>query len=224
MDFSRENKKDVVLKEAKSRLDALVAQHYYLTARELDGQDCYLYHRAFSGGLQEFIEAFTFYDYLNQEEFHHWDSYQKKLTYEISDRPVKSVAEVFSAASSKSPPEPPSTKTVVAFIPPLDYILGLADLSGELMRKCINNLGAGDIDGCYKMCNVVRKLYTGLQNIGPNRNKEMSHKAFTLRQSLLKMEMVCYNIHVRGTEVPKHMLVDVLTHEDYGEEDEGFFN
>lgn len=215
----RESKAEAVLKEAENRLGALISQHYMLIARELESQDPYLFHRAFSSGLQEFIEAFTFYDYLKNEEFYHWDKYQKQLTYEISNLPVKSVAEAFSTAGSGLPPEQPSTRQVVAIIPPLDFIFGLADLSGELMRKCINNLGAGDIKGCIKTCNLVRKLYTGFQSIGPT----MSHKSFTLRQSLLKMEMVCYNIHVRGTEVPKHMLADVLTHEEYPE-DEGYYN
>lgn len=46
-----------------------------------------------------------------------------------------------------------------------------------------------------------------------------------LRQSLSKMELVCYNICVRGSEIPKHMLVNVIaaSNDHNTEEDEGFF-
>lgn len=30
-------------------------------------------------------------------------------------------------------------------ITPVDYLLGVADLTGELMRMCINSVGNGDI-------------------------------------------------------------------------------
>lgn len=57
--------------------------------------------------------------------------------------------------------------------------------------------------------------------------KEIGRKIYVLKQSLYKMEMVCYNIIVRGSEIPKHMLAAVvtttgseITHTD---EDEGFY-
>ena len=40
----------------------------------------------------------------------------------------------------------------------------------------------------------------------PNGHREISRKLSTLQSSLRKVENVCYNINVRGTEVPKHML------------------
>lgn len=41
--------------------------------------------------------------------------------------------------------------------------------------------------------------------------REINRKHYTLKQSLNKMEMVCYNIVVRGSEVPKHMLAAVVS-------------
>ena len=35
---------------------------------------------------------------------------------------------------------------------------------------------------------------------------ELERKVKVLRQSMRKVENACYNINVRGTEVPKHML------------------
>lgn len=39
--------------------------------------------------------------------------------------------------------------------------------------------------------------------LGPRNNKELSHKIYTLRQSVQKVENVCYNIKVRGGEATK---------------------
>lgn len=38
------------------------------------------------------------------------------------------------------------------------------------------------------------------------------------------MELVCYNIQIRGSEIPKHMLANVLETNDLNtEEDEGYY-
>lgn len=51
----------------------------------------------------------------------------------------------------------------------------------------------------------------------------MSRKAYTLRQSLSKMELVCYNIQIRGSEIPKHMLMSVIESSEVISDDEGYF-
>lgn len=40
-------------------------------------------------------------------------------------------------------------------------MLGLSDLSGEVMRRCITSLGNGDIDTCFEVCEFLRQLYSG---------------------------------------------------------------
>ena len=40
----------------------------------------------------------------------------------------------------------------------------------------------------------------------PNSHREVPRKLGVLQSSLRKVENVCYNINVRGTEVPKHLL------------------
>ena len=37
-------------------------------------------------------------------------------------------------------------------------------------------------------------------------SRELERKVKVLEQSMRKVENACYNINVRGTEVPKHML------------------
>ena len=41
---------------------------------------------------------------------------------------------------------------------------------------------------------------------------ELERKVKVLRQSMRKVENACYNINVRGTEVPKHMLKGCAMH------------
>lgn len=51
----------------------------------------------------------------------------------------------------------------------------------------------------------------------------MSRKIFTMRQSLLKVEMVCYNVKVRGGEAAKWGSDDNLDKPN-ADDDEGFIN
>lgn len=52
-------------------------------------------------------------------------------------------------------------RTVMTLLPQTDYMLGIADLTGELMRKAINSISSGDSHECFYACQVVRDLYTG---------------------------------------------------------------
>ena len=113
------------------------------------------------------------------------------------------------------------SKFIQILITPFEYILGISDLTGELMRQCINNLATGDSASCYETCNFVRNMYKGFLGCVSISNKEINRKLCTLKQSLHKMENVCYTIKIRGSEIPKHILVDVAT-EEYIESDEGY--
>lgn len=65
-------------------------------------------------------------------------------------------------------------------------------------------------------------IFLGLSLSGQG---HINRKFYTLKQSLAKMESVCYNIKVRGSEVPKHMLATVVTStpDANSDEDEGYF-
>lgn len=211
--IDKESKRNAVLSAAKSRLDNLVQKLFRNIAEELDGQDAYQFHRAYRAGLEEYVEALTFYEYLLNGDMHKWTKLQQALVYCTSPTPVDSTNQV-------------ATKTTQVMITPTDYILGIADLTGELMRKCINNLAIGDISSCYQTCNFVRKIYIAfLGYTSVAYSNEMNKKVITLRQSLTKMENACYTIKVRGSEIPKHMLADVaiVAAEEYtAEDDEGY--
>ncbi|XP_043686312.1 translin-associated protein X [Vespula pensylvanica] len=212
--LDKESKRESVLGEAKLRLDNMGKTLFKNIAHELDGQDIYQYLKAYRVGLEEYIEAVTFFQYLQSGSMQDWIELEKSLIYPDSDKSTSALQ------NCESP-----TKITKIVITPNEYIMGIADLTGELMRKCINNLATGDIASCYQTCNFVRNMHKGFLGCTSTFNKDMGKKLYTLKQSLTKMENVCYTIKVRGSEIPKHMLADVaiIAAEDYmGDEDEGY--
>ncbi|XP_014473176.1 PREDICTED: translin-associated protein X [Dinoponera quadriceps] len=222
--IDKESKRDSVLATAKLRLDTVAKKLFRDIANELDGQDMYQFHRAYRAGLEEYVEALTFYEYLeNGGCTRDWITLEEMLTYHVTLKPSEPL--------ESSDPEGEqnlshATKITRVLVPPTDYIMGMADLTGELMRRCINNLAIGDVTSCYHTCNFVRNMYVAFLGYTNACSNEMHKKVFTLKQSLAKMEKTCYTIKVRGSEIPKHMLADVAirgTAEDYTtEDDEGY--
>lgn len=151
--------------------------------------------------MQEFVEAFTFLEYLKGKDLSDWQQVQDRLKYKGDDNESKEIS--------------------FQFIP-AEYILGLADLTGEIMRNCINSLGSGDIENCFKTCNFLQNIYSKYLtlNLVHNRARDFSQKISTMRASTIKCENVCYNLKVRGTEGSKLVSFDA-PHDD--EADEGFY-
>jgi len=74
--FRKDNKK--ILDEAKTRLDELCKTNFYQIAKELHGSDQYQFAKAFSAGMQEFIEAYTFYEIFSNGEMSDWSKLQHR--------------------------------------------------------------------------------------------------------------------------------------------------
>lgn len=196
----RKDNKDRVLAEAADRLAKLCETKFLAIAKEMENRDSHLHIRAFSAGLQEFIEALTFYEFSAELPISGWQEItEKHFTYREDEAP---------AAALTCP------------IPPTEYMLGLQDTTGELMRKSINALGAGDVTQCTTVCQILRKLYENYISVGPTFNREWSRKMSTLRSSMLKAEAVCYNIKVRGKEAAKWSAAQSVAAAK-GDEDEG---
>uniref|UniRef100_A0A182Y8J8 Translin-associated protein X n=1 Tax=Anopheles stephensi TaxID=30069 RepID=A0A182Y8J8_ANOST len=218
---ARKNNLRKVCEEAKERLEAIFRNHFVNIAKELKDQDPYQYARAYTNGMQEFIEAYTFYEYCSGKDISNWDAIQQKLTYKKSQYDVQSDVESATEKDnlnpgSDSPLDVVSTSTLTTtakkgsetsemacMLHPQDFVLGLGDLSGEIMRTCVNSLGSGNSDSCFQHCRFMQELYKGFLSVTAVRSRDFSHKMVTLRQSLLKSENVCYNVTVRGGEAAK---------------------
>ena len=58
-------------------------------------------------------------------------------------------------------------------MPTTDFYLGIADLTGELMRLCITSTSKGDLTTPFEVAQFLRKIYTGFLLIGNQGPREM---------------------------------------------------
>ncbi|XP_062980453.1 translin-associated protein X [Elgaria multicarinata webbii] len=191
-----------ILTESEAKLDA-VRQKIKQVAQELMGEDMHQYHRAISPGLQEYVEAVSFQYFIKTRSLISIEGINKQLifTEEDKDEETKLSSDLLGKQHH----------TWKLKVTPVDYLLGVADLTGELMRMCINSVGNGDIDTPFELSQFLRQIYDGFSYIGNTGPYEVSKKLYTLKQSLAKVENACYTLKVRGSEIPKHMLADVFS-------------
>ncbi|XP_055745614.1 translin-associated protein X isoform X2 [Salvelinus fontinalis] len=190
-----------VLTEADLKLDG-VRLNISMISEELRGEDLHQFHRAFTPGIQEYVEAVSFHHFIRHRSLISLEEINTKLVFIKEPEP-------------KDTPEgqqPMGTPQVLTFqVTPTDYLLGVADLTGELMRMCISSVGNGDMDTPFQVSMFLRQIHDGFSYIGNTGPYEVSKKLHTLRQSLSKVEDACYTLKVRGSEIPKHMLADVFS-------------
>ncbi|MBZ3886667.1 Translin-associated protein X [Sciurus carolinensis] len=77
-----------------------------------------------------------------------------------------------SEKENKTPSSDAEDKQLVTWklkVTPVDYILGVADLIGELMQLCINSVGNGDIDTPFELSQFLHQVYNGFTFIGNTR-------------------------------------------------------
>uniref|UniRef100_A0A3B4ZJM2 Translin-associated protein X n=1 Tax=Stegastes partitus TaxID=144197 RepID=A0A3B4ZJM2_9TELE len=184
-----------VLNDAEVKLDG-VRQKIGQIAEELRGEDIFQFHRAFTPGIQEYVEAVSFLHYIRHRSLISLEEINARLVF---------------MRTEKADAKPLGTQVLTFQVTPSDYLLGVADLTGELMRMCISSVGNGDIDTPFQLSQFLRQIHDGFSYIGNTGPYEVSKKLHTLRQSLGKVEDACYTLRVRGSEIPKHMLADVFS-------------
>ncbi|XP_060098875.1 translin-associated protein X isoform X3 [Heteronotia binoei] len=192
-----------ILMESEAKLD-IVRQKIKQVAQELMGEDMYQFHRAISPGLQEYVEAVSFQYFIKTRTLVSIEEINKQLIFVAEDKKEETKVPASDCLSTHS-------HIWSLKVTPVDYLLGVADLTGELMRMCINSVGNGDIDTPFELSQFLRQIYDGFSYIGNTGPYEVSKKLYTLKQSLAKVENACYTLKVRGSEIPKHMLADVFS-------------
>ncbi|KAL8592602.1 hypothetical protein ACOMHN_026532 [Nucella lapillus] len=248
--------KEKILQEAHSKLKEIQSTRFLHVAVELEGQDHYQFIRAYSPGLQEYIEAASFYHYLSSGQLVTLSEVEKDLVFpspsasavpqhasgedcentgtgvsstsstsdgtdthktkekEASKRPSPHASEVSSTSNTAGGVNRHSCSsaggTMFVTVPPMEFMLGIADLTGELMRTAIMSVSAGNLDYPIQICEFMRIIHDSFMSYG-NTARELSRKMATLRQSLQKVESACYTLKVRGSEIPKHMLADIFS-------------
>ncbi|XP_057531147.1 uncharacterized protein LOC130809395 [Amaranthus tricolor] len=170
--------KDEVLEKAENDLQAVRNKYISRLVKELNGTDFWKLRRAYSPGVQEYVEAASFCKFCRTGTLLNID--------EIN--------------ASFLPLNNPSVDPLQINI--LDYLLGLADLTGELMRLAISRISDGELDFADKICRFVRDLHRELILLVPDMddNHDMKTKMDTMLQSVMKIEHACFSVHVRGSE------------------------
>ncbi|KAK3843346.1 MAG: Translin family-domain-containing protein [Linnemannia gamsii] len=143
------------------------------------------------------------------------------------------IVEANQLLSATVPQPPASSSTAVQLtleVTDEDYLLGIADLTGELMRLAINTLGqslmpttttAQENDGqtavllspeqrVRHILQFLRDIKSGFDGLSLTKMSPISKKMGVLRQSLQKIELACYNVKVRGAEYPPEVLRQML--------------
>ncbi|XP_022914674.2 translin-associated protein X [Onthophagus taurus] len=197
-----DSKREQIHKEAETRLNQLLSK-FKAIALELEGHEHYLYLRAYAAGLEEYLEALYFYEYQTTNKLPFIEDITSRFHFSIESENER--------------------KELTLLTPIVEMLLGIGDFTGEMMRKCINNLGSGNLENCFNLCSFVRQIYVGFMGLNWIGHSFISRKYHTLRESLYKMELVCYNIKVRGSEVPKHMLDVGLASYPNLDDDEGYY-
>ncbi len=80
------------------------------------------------------------------------------------------------------------------------------------MRYAINSVSAGDLKCPEEVVGFLKNLYRGFNFLGRTvEARDYGFKVETLRRCLLKVENAQYALRLRGSEVPEHMLADIVS-------------
>ncbi|XP_026763257.2 translin-associated protein X [Galleria mellonella] len=178
------------VEDANERLQKLISGPLKSIGLELENSPAYLHTRAVTAGFQEFIEARTLCSLMEKKVIIPYKEVQTELSYNVKEEIDGNEIE----------------RSVITKMPQTDYMLGIADLTGELMRRAINTIASGDSAECIYVCQVVRELYTGYLGLF-GMGKELGRKMNVTRANVAKVEAAVYALHVRGGEAPSTLIV-----------------
>lgn len=144
-------------------------------------EDQLIFFRAFSPGLQEFVEAITFLEFLENQR-------------------LLSITEIDSQIQEYCKKNEFSTYFRITCS---DYLLGITDLTGELMRLAIDSSANGDHEMPFEILKFMQSLckcIEGVDCIPGAARKYWPGKIKVMKQSLRKVEESCFSLSLRKAE------------------------
>ncbi|BGP29376.1 hypothetical protein JCM10296v2_001115 [Rhodotorula toruloides] len=182
---------------------------------EVQGADFWRYQRSVSPGIQEYLEGFTFYYYLQHHSLPTLEEAQASL---VPPTPPPAAADSVAATASETAYtaalDKPAEAAAYFRVTVDDYLGGVADLTGELMRLAIASVGknlsdslaggaegdgGGDFANIDKIARLVREIKGEMDPLAPYAYW-LPKKLQVLDQSLGKIENASYNFRIRGAE------------------------
>ncbi|KAK1073741.1 hypothetical protein LTR12_012122 [Friedmanniomyces endolithicus] len=193
------------VKANKQYYEAITAQ-ISAVSKDLQGLNAWRYNRQITGGCQEWMEAACFQHYLETASLLSHDDAAQKLR--------------------ELDPNGPGIR-----LSPEDWVLGVYDMTGELMRFAITAMAtsgelpsigtpssddAMDVEGAARQQRNVltdmRGLRAALEGLdtgfGPLA-KDASMKMRVMQTSVEKVEKALYGLIVRGAERPKGWMPEI---------------
>lgn len=181
-------------------------------------------------GIEELIEALTFAHYLRTQSLMGYDDAVQQVaalstpaaaadpdeTMDVDvdvnagDPPLPPPAAGGRGADSDSPPP-----AVHVHVTEQDYLMGIFDLSGEMMRFATivaalsGSMAGGAAAGEERTIGRdMQELGSFFEMLPQQHDKGYSSKMSTLRQSVFKVEKLGYGLKVRGSERPTGWMPD----------------
>ncbi|CAG8459988.1 9512_t:CDS:2 [Diversispora eburnea] len=173
-----------ILNEATTKRTEIINM-FKQVSLDLEGSDFYRYHKSISPAIQEYIEAISFIEYLQNDTL----ISKEKVDIDFKDEEGSQFLLVTND----------------------DYLLGIADLTGELMRHAINCIGVGDHDRAIKICKFLRDIKSGYDILKIPKRDPLNKKMEIMHQSLIKVEDACYALIIRGSEYPKEFYQHIVS-------------
>ncbi|CEL52380.1 Translin-associated protein X OS=Mus musculus GN=Tsnax PE=1 SV=1 [Rhizoctonia solani AG-1 IB] len=172
-DENSDEGRDKAIHKAQGKF-AEVQALYARIQSELEGERNWRYTRSISGSLQELIEALSLRHYLLHGEMISYDQVQEFLTSGEGEKYLD---------LSES-----------------DYLLGISDLTGELMRLAISTITRkGGRDRALHIAAFVRACLADFETFAPH-VRDLNKKQSETSASLRKIEDALYAIRIREFE------------------------
>ena len=159
------------------------------------------------------MEALSFFHYLSREKLITFKEVELELVFverelpKLNELKMNDHVERVDAEEENDKASVTEETTLTVTVPQAEYILGMADLTGELMRNAINSLGSGNMSVCFTLLDILQNMSDRFSMIP----RDIGQKVYILKQICRKVENACYAISVRGSEIPKTHLADIFT-------------
>uniref|UniRef100_A0A915I005 Translin-associated protein X-like protein n=1 Tax=Romanomermis culicivorax TaxID=13658 RepID=A0A915I005_ROMCU len=135
-----------IFQEAEDRFEILKQSKFFHIAQELRDEDPHQFSHPIKPGMQEFIEALSFYHFLKFDRLIDFKQVRKFFNFEAKE-----------CNDDRVHPQ--------IIVSGEDYLSGIGDLSGELMRLAINYISAGDFEKPCRIVDFLRQLYNHFSSI-----------------------------------------------------------
>lgn len=207
---------DQLEKDIQSRLGD-ISKLLAAVAPDVQGINRYRYSRSMMC-IEELIEALTFAHYLRSQRLMGFSEVVTQVA-ELSGNHRDDQMDV--DAQDPPAPQPAATDSPrpAVQVTEEDYLMGIFDLSGEMMRfattsaaltgKMAGGSATPPLDGRERTMVVdMQDLGSFFEMLPQQYNKSYQVKLSTLRSSVLKVEKLAYGLTVRGTERPAGWMPD----------------